>query len=70
MHTKEVICWQCKAPNQVEDNAPELLDVVKDCVNFLADLNSASPFLSEDWALRSRALHKLAYTAHSKAKGG
>ena len=42
--------------------APELLDIVRDYVNFLADLNTTSP--SE----RSKALHKRAYTAHSKAK--
>lgn len=41
----------------------ELRDVVKDCVNFLADLNLTLP--SE----RSKALHKRAYTVHSKAKG-
>ena len=69
MHTKEVICWKCKAPNQVEDTAPELLDVVRDCVNFLADLNSTSPFDAEYMVQRAKALHKRAYTAHSKAKG-
>jgi hypothetical protein len=29
MHTKEVICWQCKAPNQAEDNTPELLEALE-----------------------------------------
>ena len=37
-----------------------LLDVVRDCVNFLADLDNKTE--------RSKALHKRAYTAHSKAK--
>ena len=49
--------------------APELLDVVRDCVNFLADLNSTSPFDAEYMVQRAKALHKRAYTAHSKAKG-
>ena len=38
-----------------------LLDVVRDCVNFLADMDNKTD--------RSKALHKRAYTAHSKAKG-
>ena len=49
--------------------APELLDVVRDCVNFLADLNSTSPFDAEYMEQRAKQLHKRAYTAHSKAKG-
>jgi hypothetical protein len=32
MHTKEVICWNCQAPNQVEDNAPELLEALVDAI--------------------------------------
>lgn len=47
----------------------ELRGVVLECVNFLADLNTASPFLSEHWVLRSKALHKRAYIVHSKTKG-
>ena len=39
-----------------------LLEVVRDCVNFLADLNTTAP------TDRAKALHKRAYTAHSKAK--
>ena len=39
-----------------------LLDVVRDCVNFLADLNTTAP------TDRAKSLHKRAYTAHSKAK--
>lgn len=42
----------------------DLLDVVKECVNFLADLNTTAA----DMVLRGKALHKRAYTAHSKAK--
>ena len=38
----------------------ELLDVVRNCVNFLADLNTKSD--------RAKSLHKRAYTAHSKTK--
>ena len=38
----------------------DLLEVVLDCVNFLADLDTKSD--------RAKALHKRAYTAHSKAK--
>ena len=37
-----------------------LLDVVRDCINFLADTDPKSD--------RAKALHKRAYTAHSKAK--
>lgn len=47
--------------------APALLDVVKDCVNFLADLNTTA-FDAADMVLRAKALHKRAYTAHSKAR--
>ena len=36
MHTKEIICWQCKAPNQVEDNAPELLRELKNAARWVA----------------------------------
>jgi len=43
-----------------------LLDVVRDCVNFLADLNTTS--LSPEMLERGISLHKRAYTAHSKAK--
>ena len=46
----------------------DLLEVVRDCVNFLADLNSTSPFDAEYMEHRAKALHKRAYTAHSKAK--
>ena len=45
----------------LEEQNAALLDVVRDCVNFLADLNTKSD--------RAKALHKRAYTAHSKAKG-
>lgn len=38
MHTKEVICWQCKAPNQVEDNEPELLEALER----IAELSTAT----------------------------
>ncbi len=53
-------------PNPEDDarliaTAPELLDVVRDCVNFLADLDTKSD--------RAKSLHKRAYTVHSKAKG-
>ena len=44
----------------LESQNAELLDVVRDCVNFLADLDNKTE--------RSKALHKRAYTAHSKAK--
>ena len=30
MHTKEVICWRCEAPNQVEDNTPDLLEALEE----------------------------------------
>ena len=36
MHTKEVICWQCEAPNQVEDNTPELLEALQAIVTHVA----------------------------------
>ena len=49
--------------------APELLDTVRDCVNFLADLNTTAPFDAQDMTDRAKSLHKRAYTAHSKAKG-
>ena len=52
----------------LEATNADLLDVVRDCVNFLADLNSTSPFDSEYMVHRAKALHKSAYTAHSKAK--
>ena len=29
MHTKEVICWNCGAPNQVEESAPALLEALE-----------------------------------------
>ena len=45
---------------RLESHIAELLDVVRDCVNFLADLDPKSD--------RTKALHKRAYTAHSKAK--
>lgn len=54
---------------KLEATNAALLDVVKDCVNFLADLNSTSPFDSEYMTNRAKELHKRAYTAHSKAKG-
>ena len=46
---------------ELEDKNAELLEVVRDCVNFLADMDNKTE--------RSKALHKRAYTAHSKAKG-
>lgn len=46
--------------------SPELLDVVRDCVNFLADLNTTP--LSLETFHRAKELHKRAYTAHSKTK--
>ena len=46
---------------QLEFHNAALLEVVRDCVNFLADLETKSD--------RAKALHKRAYTAHSKAKG-
>lgn len=49
---------QEKAQLEAENEA--LRDVVRDCVNFLADLETKSD--------RAKALHKRAYTAHSKAK--
>ena len=39
MHTKEVICWKCQAPNQVEDNAPELLEALEAFVKVHHDDN-------------------------------
>ena len=53
---------------QLKQTNAALLDVVRDCVNFLADLNSTSPFDAEYMEQRAKALHKRAYTAHSKAK--
>ena len=47
----------------------ELRDVVKDCVNFLADLNTLLTPDAPGIAQRARSLHKRAYTVHSKTKG-
>ena len=33
MRTKEIICWQCEAPNQVEDSTPELLEKAEAAIN-------------------------------------
>ena len=46
----------------------ELLDVVRDCVNFLADLKTKPFYIPGHLSDRAKALHKRAYTAHSKAK--
>lgn len=51
---------------ELEQTNTALLDVVKDCVNFLADLNTAIPFDAADMVSRAKALHKRAYTAHAK----
>ena len=53
---------------ELDTTNADLRDVVRDCVNFLADLNSTSPFDSEYMEHRAKALHKRAYIAHSKAK--
>ncbi len=74
MNTKEVICWQCKAPNQVEDSAPELLEALnrlrlaeKDC---RALRNWDQGF--EDYAdvAELKEAQAEADEAISKAKGG
>ena len=57
VHSADLIIYEL---DKIEATNTDLLDVVKDCVNFLADLDTQTD--------RSRALSKRAYTAHSKAK--
>ena len=72
-HTMNLVGPWYPSPAQAEEfeanarlikEAPVLLDVVRDCVNFLADLNTTPGMMQ-----RAKELHKRAYTAHSKAKG-
>ena len=74
MNTKEKLAEYTKIADQYEEQksalieeiktaqsqAAALLDVVRECVNFLAGMDNKTE--------RSKALHKRAYTAHSKAK--